>query len=42
MNDNELFWKAVKPFFSSKGSFGNKIKFVENDELLQDDKNIDE
>ena len=39
MNDNKLFWKTVKPFFSNKGSFGNKIKLVENDELLQDDKN---
>ena len=40
VNDNKLFWKTVKPFFSNKGSFGNKIKLVENDELLQDDKNI--
>ena len=38
VNDNKLFSKAVKPFFSNKGSFGNKIKLVENDELLQDDK----
>ena len=42
VNDNKLFWKTVKPFFSNKGSFGNKIKLVENDELLQDDKNIAE
>ena len=42
MNDNKLIWKTVKPFFSNKGSFGNKIKLVENDELLQDDKNIAE
>ena len=42
MNDNKLFWKTVKPFFSIKGSFGNKIKVVENDELLQVDKNIAE
>ena len=34
VNDNKLFWKTVKPFFSNKGSFGNKIKLVENDELL--------
>ena len=42
MNENKLFWKTVKPSFSNKGSFGNKIKLVENDELLQDDKNIAE
>ena len=42
MNDNKLFWNTVKPFFSNKGSFGNKMKLVENDELLQDDKNIAE
>ena len=42
MNDNKLFWKTVKPFFSNKGSFGNKIKLVENDEFLQDDKYIAE
>ena len=33
------FGKQLNQFFSDKGSFGNKIKFVENDELLQDDKN---
>ena len=42
MNENKLFWKTVKPSFSNKGSFGNKIKHVENDELLQDYKNIAE
>ena len=42
VNDNKLFWKTVKPFFSNKGSFGNKIKLAENDELLQDDKTIPE
>ena len=37
VNDNKLFWKTVKPFFSNKGSFGNKIKLVENDEVWHDD-----
>ena len=40
--DKKLFWKTVKLFFSKKGSFGNKIKLVQNEELLQDDKNIAE
>ena len=31
--DNKLFWKTVKPFSSNKGSFGNKIKLVQNEEL---------
>ena len=42
VNGNKLSWKTVKPFFSNKGSFGIKIKLVENDELLQDDRNIAE
>ena len=42
MNDNKLFWKTVKSFFLNKGSFGNKIKLVENDKLLKDDKDIAE
>ena len=42
MNDNKLFWKTVKSFFSNKGSFGKKIRLVENDELLQDNKNVAE
>ena len=42
INDNKLFWKTVKPFFSNKGSFGNKIKLVENEEFLQDDNKIAE
>ena len=42
VNDNKLFWKTVKPFFSNKGSFGNKIKLVENDEVWHDDSKIAE
>ena len=42
VNDNKLFWKTVKPFFSSKGSFGNKIKLVENDKVWHDDSKIAE
>ena len=37
-----MFWKTVKPFFSNKGSFGNKIKLVENDEVCHDDSKIAE
>ena len=41
-NDNKLFWKTVKPFFSNKGSSGSNINPVEKDEALQDDENIAE
>ena len=37
VNDNKLFLKTIKPFFWNKG---NKNKLVENDKLLEDDKNI--
>ena len=37
LNDDQCH--LLISFFSNKASFGNKIKFVENDELLQDDKN---
>ena len=42
VNDNKLFWKTVKPFFSNKGSFEGNIKLVEKDEVLQDNKQIAE
>ena len=42
VNDNKLFWKTIKPFFSNKGSSGSNIKLVEKDEILQDDKKIAE
>ena len=42
VNDNKLFWKTVKPFCSNKGSFGNKIKPVEKDEVWLDDSKIAE
>ena len=35
--NNKLFWKTIKPFFSSKGNYGSQIKLVEKDEVLQDD-----
>ena len=42
VNDNKLFWKTIKPFFSNKGSSGSNIKLVEKDEIMQDDKKIPE
>ena len=36
ISDNKKFWKTVKPFFSNKGNYGNKIKLVENEEIIDD------
>ena len=36
ISDNRKFWKTVKPLFSNKGNYGNKIKLVENEEIVDD------
>ena len=40
--DNRKFWKTVKPLFSNKGNYGNKIKLVENEEIIDDDTKVAE
>ena len=40
--NNKLFWKTVKPFFSNNGSHQGNIKLVEGDKLLQDDSEVAE
>ena len=42
VNDNKLFWKTVKPFFSNKGSNKGNIKLVEKDEYYKTIKKIPE
>ena len=37
VTDNKLFWKTIQPFFLNKVNYGSQIKFVEKDEVLQDD-----
>ena len=37
ISDNRKFWKTVKPLFSNKGNYSNKIKLVENEEIIDDD-----
>ena len=39
--DNRKFWKTVKPLFSNKGNYGNKIQLVEN-EVIDDNKVAEE
>ena len=42
ISDNWKFWKTVKPLFSNKGNYGNKIKLVENEEIIDDDTKVAE
>ena len=42
VSDNRKFWKTVKLLFSSKASYGNKIKLVENEEIIDDDTKVAE
>ena len=42
LRDNKLFWKTMKPFFSEKSIITNKIVLVENENFLNDDKEIGE
>ena len=34
ISDNGKFGKTVKPLFSNKGNYGNKIKLIENEEII--------
>ena len=40
--DNKLFWKTVKPFFSDKGSMGQKIILIQNNEIIGNNKEFSE
>ena len=42
ISDNRKLWKTVKPLFSNKGNYGNKIKLVENEEIIDDDTKVAE
>ena len=35
VSDNKLFWKTVKPLFSSKDSYDANIKLTDKDEIIQ-------
>ena len=34
--DNKTFWKNVKPFFSEKGSIGQKISLVDQNKIISE------
>ena len=40
ISDDRKFWKTVKPLFSNKGDYGNKIKLIENEEIIDDDTTV--
>ena len=42
VSDNRKFWKTVKPHFSKNGNYGNKIKLVEIEEIIDDDTKVAE
>ena len=41
VSDHRLFWKTVKPLFSSKGSYSANIKLTD-DEIIQSDEKYKE
>ena len=42
ISDNRKFWKTVKCLFSNKENYGNIIKLVENQEIVDDDTKVAE
>ena len=42
ISDNRKFWENIKPLFSKKENFGNKIKLVEGGEIIDEDADIAE
>ena len=40
VNDNRKFWKTVKPLFSDKITYSEKITLIENDRIVTDDLEI--
>ena len=42
VSDNKLFWKTVKPLFSSKGSYNANIKLIDKEEITQIEENVAE
>ena len=39
-SDNLNLWQTVKPLFSNKWNYGNKIKLAENEEIIDDDTTV--
>lgn len=42
VSDNRKFQKSVKHIFLNKGNFGNKIKLIENKEIIDGETKVAE
>ena len=42
VSDNKSFWRTIKPYFSDKGNFFNKIMISEKDCIISDDRKLSE
>ena len=42
VSDNRKFWKTVKPLYSNKVNYGNRIKLVENKAIIDDETKVAE
>ena len=42
VSDNRKFWKNIKPLSSNTGNYGDNIKLVENEEIINDDTKVAE
>ena len=40
ITDNKKFWKTVKPYLSNKVRTTDKIKLVENEEIITNDQEV--
>ena len=42
VSDNKNFWRTIKPYFSDKGNFSNKIMISQKDCIVSDDRRLSE
>ena len=42
VSDNKIFWRTIKPYFSNKSNFSNKIMISKKDCIVSDDKRLPE
>ena len=42
VSDNKSSWRTIKPYFSDKGNFSNKIMISEKDYIVSDDRILSE
>ena len=40
INDNEKFWKTIKPFFSNKGLNTNTLMLIEDNNLISEESKL--